>query len=83
LGRDDALPPAEAPEEEEEVNLDDLRKSRPSLAAKAGKPPRTREGVSMNELRARFGLAPQPPAVLGVNAPKIPDEDDPPPPKKK
>lgn len=58
------------------MNLDDLKKSRPSLTAKSEKPARRGQGsISMAELRARFGLDPAP-------AP-TPEQPPPPPPKPK
>lgn len=44
------------------MNLDDVKKQRPTLGAKTSKAPRRRnEGtVTMEELRRRFGLSPDP-----------------------
>lgn len=71
------------------MNLDDLRKQRPSLARRSAKEvrPSDRPTISMNELRRRYGLDPTPPPPSVVNAPEVPEEVEavptPPPPKSK
>lgn len=58
------------------MNLDDLKKQRPTLSRKSEKPPRRGETISMAELRARYGLGEVP--ARAVQTDSLP----PPPPQK-